>query len=127
MTLTMPNIQCMTDRLSGNNRDYCASEKECHDLVFFFSVAAMVFLEVVYLIGYFLGLWVSGVFFSFGAGEEAAGKVVKGFSKLKNRSSWSIRSDEQKTQRRKAKKHKDKKKKKWKGRGRGKLGAQFKR
>jgi len=108
MTLTLPHLECMTQRLSkGKAKASCGSDKQCDNLVYFFSVAAMLFLETIYAIGYIMGLWVSGCFHSVSSAEEAAGKVIKGFSKLKNRSTWSIRGDEQRTLRRKAKKAKD--------------------
>ena len=56
------------------------TDKQCDNLVYFFSVAAMLFLETIYAIGYIMGLWVSGCFHSVSSAEEAAGKVIKGFS-----------------------------------------------
>ena len=56
------------------------TDKQCDYLVYFFSVAAMLFLETIYAIGYIMGLWVSGCFHSVSSAEEAAGKVIKGFS-----------------------------------------------
>jgi len=108
MTLTLPHLECMTQRLSkGKARASCGSVLECDYLVYFFSVAAMLFLETIYAVGYIMGLWVSGCFHSVSSAEEAAGKIVKGFSKLKNRSTWSIRGDEQRTLKRKARKTQD--------------------
>ena len=62
---------------------YCSkllTEPECHLIVYFFSLAAMIFLMIVYAAGYLLGLWVSGCFYTVSRAEEAAGKAVRGFS-----------------------------------------------
>jgi len=117
MTLTMPHIECMA-RQVGEKHDLegeCmidGEKKKCSYLSFFFTVAVMVFLQTVYTFGYILSAWITGLFYTMGVAEEAAGKCIMGYAKLRNRSSWNIKAEDQKTLRRKSEKNRDKKKKK---------------
>jgi len=122
MTLTMPHIDCVIHRLEKEPEIDCKSDERCDYFPFFFTVAAMAFLETVYAIGYLVSIWISGCFYTMGVGEEAAGKIIRGYSKLKNRSSWNIKADEQKTLRRRSEKHEEKKKKKNKIKRKRRLG-----
>lgn len=107
MSITLPHLDCM-----ATTPPNCHTEEKCKHGPYWFSVAAMAFLVVVYAIGYSIGCWVSGCFFVVASAEEAAGKTIKGYSKLKNRSSWNIKAEEQKDQNRKRNKNRDLKKKK---------------
>lgn len=117
MTLTVPHLPCMTLRVAKHPTPRCSSNASCNELAYFFSFSAMVFLEVVYFLGYVIGLWISGCFYTVSAGEEAAGKVVKGYSKIRNRSTWNIKMEERKSQNRKENTKKDIKFKRKKKRG----------
>jgi len=92
MTFTLPNVHCMTDYVRSVNHtssdESCFQNGKCEPVPFFLSLGSLWYLFGFYFIGYLIGMLTSLGAYPLRHSEEAAGKVIKSFVKVKTKSDW---------------------------------------